>query len=90
MFDRIKQSVNLPLFLINGNHEDSILKPYEKHLENKNILPCFQVVTMNPIPFSWDKEKDIFGISIDIVIFDYTKKRIDIIRLGDGEDRLCI
>lgn len=83
----IKSSNNVVACFSGHAHKDSLWKPYEIRGADKNVLPCHQVVTRNPIPFPWDDDKGVFGISVDIMIFEPNGQKIDIIRFGDGEDR---
>ncbi len=70
-------------------HEDSLWAPLQKKTvaghEYFNTLPCYQVVTTGAfIPESTHSE---FGISIDIAVWTPSEKELNIIRVGDGEDR---
>ena len=55
--------------------------------ELKNYLPCPQVTTQKPVPYTCDNDKGGFGFSIDVMVFEPDKHKVDIIRFGDGEDR---
>lgn len=66
-------------------HTDSFWTPYESKGERKNPLPCHQVVTTAAC-FTEDSELEI-GISIDIAVWTPSKGKLNMIRVGDGEDR---
>lgn len=68
-------------------HRDILLQPYEMFGELKNYLPCPQVTTQKPVPYTWDNDEGEFGFSIDVMVFEPDKHKVDIIRFGDGEDR---
>lgn len=66
-------------------HEDSFWMPYEKKGENTNPLPCCQVVTGGAcIP---EQEHANYGISIDIAVWTPSENALELVRIGDGEDR---
>ena len=66
-------------------HTDSFWAPYEAKGERKNPLPCHQVVTTATC-FTEDTELEI-GISIDVAVWTPSKGELNMIRIGDGEDR---
>ena len=66
-------------------HTDSLWAPYEEKNEVKNPLPCYQIVTTSTCP-----RKDAgaeFGISMDIAVWTPSSGELNMIRIGDGEDR---
>ena len=66
-------------------HADSLWEPYERKEQDTNPLPCFQVVTRNPV--SERPAADEAGVALDILVWDSTDKTIRMVRVGDGEDR---
>lgn len=65
-------------------HFDLMLKPFETLNGIENPLSCHQVVTTS----AFLGEGRQYGISIDIVVFSPSERRMDIFRIGDGEDRI--
>lgn len=66
-------------------HYDSIWKPYETARNERNPLPCHQIVTTGVcIP---ECEHSQFGIAVDILIWTPSENDLHVIRVGDGEDR---
>ena len=56
--------------------------------EYENPLPCKQVVTVGAtIPQKYHEE---FGISIDVTVWTPSENKLNVIRVGDGEDRKII
>lgn len=68
-------------------HADSLWAPHEQIGEDTNPLPCYQVVTRNPIVNPWDHEDLEVGVMLDILVWDAADKTIHMLRVGDGEDR---
>lgn len=66
-------------------HFDSFWLPYEEKNGEKNPLPCHQVVTTSTC-FTENVELEI-GISIDVAVWTPSKGELNMIRIGDGEDR---
>ena len=66
-------------------HSDSFWLPHEEKNSQKNPLPCHQVVTTAAC-FTEGVELKI-GISIDIAVWTPSKGELNMIRIGDGEDR---
>ena len=70
-------------------HTDMFMQPGEAIGLDENRLPCPQVVTTSTDVVHNKKLKAImeYGISVDVVVIDPKKRKIALIRLGDGEDR---
>lgn len=68
-------------------HQDSLWMPHEQHNVDINPLPCYQVVTRNPVETPWDKEDMEIGVAIDILVWDGTSRTIRMLRVGDGQHR---
>lgn len=66
-------------------HTDSFWTPYEAKGERKNPLPCHQVVTTATC-FTENVELET-GISIDVAVWTPSKGELNMVRIGDGEDR---
>lgn len=70
-------------------HLDSLWAPNEERdmdgYKHCNPLPCYQIVTMGT--FLPEFAHGGFGIAIDIAVCTPSEQRIDVIRIGDGEDR---
>lgn len=69
-------------------HSDSFWLPGEEKDCGKNPLPCHQVVTTATC-FTENVESEI-GISIDVAVWTPSKRELNMIRIGDGEDRRLI
>ena len=66
-------------------HRDSAIEAYGEDNEGKNPLPCPMIIPkMFFTPNGEDKDP---SIAFDIVIFTPSEKTLDILRLGEGEDR---
>ncbi len=78
----IKQAGNVIACFSGHTHKDQLFPPL-----SENPLPCYQVVTRNPVPFSYAIDKGVYGIAIDVVVFNPKLKEFFIFRFGDGEDR---
>ncbi len=61
-------------------HRDSFWEPYEVNGKYTNPAPCKQVVTGSTFI-------DTKIIKMDIIVYTPSEDKLDIIRLGDGEDR---
>lgn len=84
-----KSDTNLVACFSGHTHCDSLLPPHQERISNSecdfNPLPCHQIVTTGTfIPESEHKE---FGISIDIAVWTPSENELNIIRVGDGDDR---
>lgn len=66
-------------------HCDSLWLPHEEKCGTKNPLPCHQIVTTAAC-FTENVELEI-GINIDIAVWTPSRRELNIIRIGDGEDR---
>lgn len=69
-------------------HTDSFWLPLEEQNGKKNPLPCCQIVTTSTC-FTENVEP-IVGISIDLVVWTASKGELNLIRIGDGEDRKVV
>lgn len=63
-------------------HSDSLYKPFENTNKFPNPLSCHQIVTKGV----WLDSKE-YGFSVDVVVWNPDEGKIDIVRIGDGEDR---
>ncbi|MBQ7040158.1 MAG: metallophosphoesterase [Clostridia bacterium] len=87
-----KPDANLVACFSGHTHEDLLCNPHEKWVYNdaeyENPLPCKQVVTVGAtIPQKYHEE---FGISIDVTVWTPSENKLNVIRVGDGEDRKII
>ena len=80
-----KAGKKLVAVLSGHTHLDDLFMPYEEKNGSKNPLPCPQVVTTATC-FTEGKELEI-GISIDVAVWTPSKRELNMIRIGDGEDR---
>ena len=69
-------------------HTDSLWLPYEENNGRKNPLPCKQVVTTATC-FTEGVELE-YGISIDVAVWTPSKGELNMLRIGDGDDRSII
>ncbi|MBE7045435.1 MAG: hypothetical protein E7397_07875 [Ruminococcaceae bacterium] len=69
-------------------HEDSFWLPGEEKDGYRNPLPCHQVVTTATC-LTQNEESEI-GIKLDIAVWNPSKRELNMIRIGDGEDRKLI
>ena len=68
-------------------HQDSFWQPFETQGEDTNPLPCQQIVTACAVPRKYSE--DALGIAIDILIWNPDEQIIQIVRFGDGQDRIA-
>ncbi len=84
-----KPDTNLVACFSGHTHADSIRTPYEefelKQGSYTNPLPCHQIVTTGA--FVPDKTHTEYGVSVDIALWTPSENKIDIVRVGDGNDR---
>ena len=66
-------------------HMDSLWKSGEEKGGYKNTLPCYQVVTGSACIPDW--EASTFKIRIDIAVWTPSLNELNMIRIGEGEDR---
>lgn len=66
-------------------HSDSLLLPFEEKFGEKNPLPCCQIVTTAAC-FTRNVALKV-GIGIDIAVYTPSKGELQMIRIGDGENR---
>lgn len=87
-----RHDINLVACFSGHTHEDSLWSPKEeKNISGHgfvNPLPCVQIVTVGT--FIPAKNHEEFGISIDIAVWTPSQNELNIIRVGDGQDRKCI
>ena len=84
----IKKNEDKLVACLSGHtHTDGLFAGYEEKNGVKNPLHCPQVVT-NSACFTEDAGlKMDMGISIDIVLWTPSKMELNLLRIGDGEDR---
>lgn len=66
-------------------HYDLLLPPRAENEGRANPLPCHQVVTTATCIAA--QAESAIGISIDVVVWDPSANELELIRIGDGEDR---
>ena len=66
-------------------HTDSLWLPHEERDGRRNPLPCKQVVTAATC-FTETFVREV-GVSIDVAVWTPSKGELNMIRIGDGEDR---
>ena len=81
----IEKAKNVVACFSGHMHKDSFWAPYEMQEDRKNPLPCHQVVTKNPVAFSWQADK--YDLAVDIVLWNYKERKISVLRMGDGQDK---
>ena len=69
-------------------HIDALWLPYEERGEHTNPLPCCQVITARA--YNEECGAEDTGICIDAVVWTPSENKLNIIRIGDGEDREII
>lgn len=70
-------------------HLDMFMQPGEAIGLDENRLPCPQVVTTSAdVVYNKKLRADMeYGISIDVLVLNPEQRKMNLIRLGDGEDR---
>ena len=66
-------------------HKDCLFSPFETQADRTNPINCHQLVTKNPFPFPWQEDK--YDIAFDLVLWNFIKKEITVLRFGDGDDK---
>ncbi len=65
-------------------HYDMVWEPNEEKIGLKNSLPCVQIVSNGF--YNESKEADKADFSLDIVVWTPSQKKLDTVRVGEGED----
>ena len=81
----IKNAKNTIACFSGHMHKDFFFSPLETQDDRTNPLNCHQIVIKNPFPFPWQEDK--YEIAIDVVLWNFKKKEITVLRFGDGEDK---
>lgn len=85
MIEEFHERARVVACLSGHTHEDSLWLPYEEKENDKNPLPCHQIVTAATCAAEDVVQK--IGISMDVVVWTPSKGELHMVRVGDGEDR---
>ncbi len=83
----IKEKGNAVACFSGHTHKDALFMPFEEIDGVKNPLPCYQVVTKNPVSFPWCDPAEAYPLAIDVAVLNTKERNIHVFRLGDGKDR---